>query len=299
MGQTERKQERRYCSRLGLALVTVLVWTLVWQFGLALADQVLLGGALPDTAYYLLSLIGHYAVSLPLAFLLTRRVPFSPPSRSAVSPGRFFRWFAVGAAMLWGGSVIGMWANDLAYSFAGREPVDLLTETFNLFPMAVILLGACLLGPVCEEVLFRYLLAGRLRRYGEGTAAFVSGLLFGLFHANLSQFFYAFGLGVLLAYAYFRSGRLLIPILLHISFNLLGSGLPMLLPQTTGVLLLYGLALLALTITGTALFFRGRRRIVWYAGSCPRDAGVLFGNVGMTLAIAACIAELAVNFVFA
>src|SRR5699024_5291593 len=67
----------------------------------------------------------------------------------------------------------------------------------------------------CEELLFRGLLARRLARYGQRPAALVSALLFALYHANLSQFFYAFALGLLLAYAYFYTGTIKTPILLH------------------------------------------------------------------------------------
>lgn len=47
--------------------------------------------------------------------------------------------------------------------------------------------------------------------------------MFGLFHGNLSQFFYAALLGLLLGYVYLRTGRLRLPMLLHGTVNLLGS----------------------------------------------------------------------------
>ena len=72
--------------------------------------------------------------------------------------------------------------------------------SFSQMPMAAIVLGACIIGPLCEELVFRGLLAGRLARYGQKPGAFISALLFGLYHANLEQFFYAFALGLLLSY---------------------------------------------------------------------------------------------------
>ena len=159
------------------------------------------------------------------------------------------------------------------------------------------LVGACLIGPVCEELLFRGLLAGRLARYGEKPAAFVSALLFGLYHANLGQFFYAFALGLLLAYAYFRSGRLRVPVALHMLFNLYGSGVPLLLPDSLGLLVLYGLSWLVLTIAGVILLARGWKRQAWAHGPCAPSMRAVFGNAGMTLAIVACFVQLALNFV--
>ena len=51
------------------------------------------------------------------------------------------------------------------------------------------MLSATLLAGVCEELLFRGLVAGRLARYVQAPGAFVSALLFALYHANLEQFF--------------------------------------------------------------------------------------------------------------
>lgn len=85
---------------------------------------------------------------------------------------------------------------------------------------------------------------------------------------NLGQFFYAFALGLLLAYAYFRSGRLRVPVALHMLFNLYGSGVPLLLPDSLGLLVLYGLSWLVLTIAGVILLARGWKRQAWAHGPC-------------------------------
>ena len=38
----EQNQEKKYCARLGWALLAVVVWAAVWQFALAFALAVLL-----------------------------------------------------------------------------------------------------------------------------------------------------------------------------------------------------------------------------------------------------------------
>lgn len=55
--------------------------------------------------------------------------------------------------------------------------------------------------PLSEEILFRGLVLETLRPYGKRFAIFGSAVLFGLFHGNLLQTPYAFGVGLLLGYA--------------------------------------------------------------------------------------------------
>ena len=60
----------------------------------------------------------------------------------------------------------------------------------------------------------------RLIKYGEFIAIFTSGLMFGLFHGNFQQFFFAFALGLLFAFVYARTGRIRYTIGLHMAINM-------------------------------------------------------------------------------
>lgn len=290
--------ERRYCSRLGWALVLTTGIMLVWQLAmlaLAMAGRITGGPG----AYMLLSLVGYYLPALPLSYWLCRRLPRPALPRRRLTPRLLGRWFVIGIGLMWVGSVAGNWLNDLAYRVAHLETVDLVTEAFDQMPLGVVALGACILGPLCEELLFRGLLAGRLARYGHKPAAFVSALLFGLYHANLSQFFYAFLLGLLLAYAYFYTGSLTAPLLLHMLFNLYGSFVVLLLPEEgilSALTILYALSWPVLTIAGAVLLVRGRKRQVWAHGVCAPSMQAVFGNAGMTAAIILCFVQTATMY---
>ena len=197
---------------------------------------------------------------------------------------------------MWVGSLAGSWVNELVYRIAGLQPVDMVTETFTMLPAAVTVLGACVFGPVCEELLFRGLLARRLARYGQRPAALVSALLFALYHANLSQFFYAFALGLLLAYAYFYTGTIKTPILLHMLFNAYGSFVVLLLPESGLLPVLYVLSWPVCTIAGMILLARGWKRQVWEHGSGTPSIQTIFCNIGMTAAVVVCFVETALQF---
>ena len=65
------------------------------------------------------------------------------------------------------------------------------------------------LAPVFEELVFRKVLVDHVLPFGEWPAILFSGITFGLFHGNLTQFFYAALLGMVLAYVYIRTGNIL------------------------------------------------------------------------------------------
>ena len=83
-----------------------------------------------------------------------------------------------------------------------------------------------ILAPILEEIFFRKLIIDRTRRYGELASILVSAFFFALFHGNFSQFFYAFGIGVLFGYIYCRTGSYVTVTLLHVVFNIFMGVIP-------------------------------------------------------------------------
>lgn len=290
MQQTDLRQEKKYCSRLGWALTLTMLCMIVWQVVLAILSLVgwLAGG---QGTYMLLALVGHYVLALPLSYRICRRIPMTQFVPRPLTARLLGRWLAIGIGLMWVGAIFGSWLNNLVYRVAHLEAIDMVTEAFNEMPLSVVLVGACLLGPLCEELLFRGLLAGRLARYGQKPAAFVSALLFGLYHANLSQFFYAFLLGLLLAYTYFYTGTLKAPVILHMLFNSYGSFVVFILPESGVLPVLYGLSWPVLTVVGAVLLVRGRKRQLWGHGSCAPSMGVMLGNAGMIVTIVLCFLQ--------
>lgn len=83
------------------------------------------------------------------------------------------------------------------------------------------LFAAGLTAPVVEELLFRGLLYTRAAKgFGRYPALFISALGFGIFHGNLTQGTAAAILGLLLGYAYMRTGALLVPVVMHAASNI-------------------------------------------------------------------------------
>lgn len=76
---------------------------------------------------------------------------------------------------------------------------------------------------IFEELLFRKFLIDKTLRHGEFLSCALSGIMFGLWHGNFQQFFFAFFLGVLFGFVYIRTGRIIYTMILHASINLVTS----------------------------------------------------------------------------
>ncbi|MCM1418800.1 MAG: CPBP family intramembrane metalloprotease [Bacteroides sp.] len=88
---------------------------------------------------------------------------------------------------------------------------------------------AALIAPVFEEFAFRGVLLQTLKPYGNGLSILFSGILFGVYHGNLSQCFYATAIGIALGYLANVTGSLVPTTVIHILVNSIASGLLVLL----------------------------------------------------------------------
>lgn len=87
----------------------------------------------------------------------------------------------------------------------------------------VILIGSVIIAPIFEEFIFRYLILNKLRVYGNLNAIITSSVLFALLHQNLNQFIYTLPLGLVLGYCAIKSNSIIVPIFMHVFFNLIGN----------------------------------------------------------------------------
>ncbi len=165
---------------------------------------------------------------------------------------------------------------DLYKSF---NTVNELTPD-NMFCALVLLVQLVVIAPIFEEFWFRGIVMEALRPYGNGFAIIVSGLLFGLTHANFNQFFYAAVLGVCLGYIAVSTKSIIPTMIMHGIFNGI-SGLMLLLitfddvgdyllgkttEQTPGVVcyLIFCFVVIMLMIAGVLMAIAKLRKIRRY-----------------------------------
>ena len=79
---------------------------------------------------------------------------------------------------------------------------------------------AVILGPIVEELIFRGLMYIRLKRmFGGVVAALVTGLIFGIYHMNISQGIYAFIFSYAAIFVYEKYKNICAPIIFHMAAN--------------------------------------------------------------------------------
>ena len=88
--------------------------------------------------------------------------------------------------------------------------------------MLLELAGIGVICPAAEELLFRGVVQNRLKSWMRPEMAIVAAsVLFGFYHGNTLQFWYALVMGQVFGYTYEKSGHLTAPMLAHIGANLI------------------------------------------------------------------------------
>lgn len=210
-------------SRLGLAFFVLLAATLIVQYTTAFVIS-RWAPALTDAEGYtwLLSLLPIYCIGLPLCLALLRRCPAEP---AQVRPMRARYWWLallLSLGLMFFGNLIGNALMMLVNALRGKEMVNPVQEVILSADPVWTAVATVITAPLGEEFLFRRLIIDRTRRYGELPAVLLSAAMFGAFHLNFYQFFYAFLIGLVFGYVYVKTGRLRYTIALHAAINFLG-----------------------------------------------------------------------------
>ena len=86
--------------------------------------------------------------------------------------------------------------------------------------ISIQIVTAVILGPIVEELMFRGLMYIRFKRmFGAGASAFVTSLLFGIYHMNIAQGIYAFLFSYAAIFVYERYKKIYAPIIFHMVSN--------------------------------------------------------------------------------
>lgn len=245
------------------------------------------------SAALIIQLICLYALALPAArWLLPDRTVTLPPKKRRLPPLLAVRLFLVALAMLFTAAL----ATAAALFWLAPDLINPLSLLVTPDSLPILIVIGVVLAPIGEELLFRGVLLRALGDYGDGTCIFLSGLMFGLFHLNLYQIFYAAVLGAFFAWLVRRTGLLRCAVIFHILINLLGLvALPWISRQTDPtVLTAFGLVLVAVIIFGFVQFAFRAAYLSFEPGPLPLSFGrkllLAVTRPGMLVFLAACVA---------
>ncbi len=315
------KGAKKIFSRIGLALSTIfIVSTILQALWFGVFEQIPgIGNWLADSTWgmWLGTFVPMYLIGVPVGLLILKRVPGEAPQESRLGGKNFVVFLLISYFVMYAGNIIGTVLSVLfSRGEANNAVLDYAMDTNPLKYLVMVILA-----PLIEEYIFRKKIIDRTRKYGEKAAIFLSALTFGLFHMNLFQFFYAFGLGWLFAYIYLRTGRLRYSAILHGIVNFMGSvAAPAVLslvdmdalagmdPNATAeeimtlygdmlpglvIYMLYAVAMLGLAITGLVFLILKCRQLVWREAECqlpaPKVVKTMYLNLGMVSFVLICL----------
>ena len=310
------KEAKKHFSKLGIGTFAILAIGTAAQILLMYVVNAVWPQVMEHSwGMWLLTFVPLYLLAVPAGLLLLRKVPAKAPEKHDLKPKRYIVLAIICIFMMYAGNILGTIITALLQLLPGvsaGNPVLGYATDNAILPKVLFMV---ILAPVIEEYIFRKQLIDRMHIYGEKLAVLTSALMFGLFHGNLSQFFYAFALGLVFGYVYLKTGKLRYSIGLHMLINLNGSvigplfleklavldtmetldlaALEPILPELFGFGA-YVLVLIGLAVAGLVLLCINKRRVFFVPAEMELPKGSRFRtayvNVGMILLLIGCIA---------
>jgi membrane protease YdiL (CAAX protease family) len=331
----DERRAGHHFSRIGLSYFVFWIASLLLGNGVAIVLYLVAPDAMDNYLISMLvALLPMYLIGAPLCWLCLRGVRTEKPEKNHWSFWQILGGFIVAYSMMHIGSWIGTYVGEIIESYIpdAQASTNSVQELVLTGEMWVNVMAMVIFGPIAEELLFRKFLCDRLKPFGDGVAIVVSGIMFGLFHGNITQGIYACMLGMIFAYVYLKTGNIFITIGYHVVANFMGSVLPLLLLNSAAlggldevmaggdpnalsefimgnmdVFFLYGgyvLLIFGLMIAGVVILIvtvaRGRVRINpgTYRIPSGKRFKTVFINVGMILFLLGCFSEVLLNTFF-
>ncbi len=220
----DEAKEKKQFTRLGTGYA---LFTSV-SFAVSLIIQIIVMLAAPEfyqTTLFLniVTPASLYLFALPVLLIVLSKCEARPPEKKKLGVGAFLLFLITAFGFMYIGAMIGNYVMELlSYSF-GYEYGNGLESIIDYDNLWITGIFTVLVAPIGEEFVFRKLIIDRTRKYGSFISIGFSGLVFGLMHGNLYQFFYCFALGLLLGYIYYNTGKIYITIAIHAIVNFVGS----------------------------------------------------------------------------
>lgn len=216
--------DKKFFSKIGINYLIYAISALIIQI---IAVNIL--GVANNSLLYdfnvitILSAISNYVLPFPILFYLMKKIDAQTLEKQNLNLKTFLLYLSITFTLMWIGNIVGLAITSALGTIFQTEITNPVQRLINSSDIWLNLILISVAGPIFEEIFFRKFLIDRTIKYGARVSIILSAVIFGFFHGNISQFFYAFLLGGFFAYVYIRTGKIIYPIILHIIVNLMGS----------------------------------------------------------------------------
>ena len=237
---------------------------------------------------YLLIAVSFYLIGFPICCLILKSIPDGQKREEEnLTFGGFIKFFLISYFIMVLLNLFTMGFLWVVGNFKESDVVNPLENVISNSSVLATIIFAGILSPIIEEVLFRGVMLNKLRTYGDKIAIITTALLFGLFHENFSQFFYAVGLGMIFAYVTLKTGTIKYSIGIHIMINMMGSVIGTQVLNSTIATMIFGIVVWVFVIAGLILFIKDFKKTSLLPGEVTIEKGHILSetwlNVGMII----------------
>lgn len=225
MEQRSLTGSKKVFSKIGIALaISFLVVNLI---------QIILTGVIviinpsllmEDWVSFVLIAVSFYLIGFPLFCFMVRQLPDGDVREmKKLSIKELVQYGFMSYAIVYVFNLLTVLLTYVIELIKSGHVISPVEELITDSSPWLTLLCVVIISPVIEEFLFRKIILNKLRDYGDKIAILFTAVAFGLYHGNISQFFYATALGCLFAYLTLKTNRIQYTIFLHIFINAMGS----------------------------------------------------------------------------
>lgn len=217
-------QAKKAYSKIGLALFALVVVSVVFQYAAVYGANAYIsmtGSNIANNEWFVwfITFAPIYFFAIPTAILIMRGLPIERVEKEKIGLKKFIVYILMAMSINTIGNYVGNILAALLSGGSAQNGVLNYVMQDNIFKVLIIVIAA----PMLEELVFRKQIIDRCAQFGETQAIVYSSLAFGLFHMNLYQFFYAFGIGLIMGYIYTKTRDIKLSVIMHIFINILGS----------------------------------------------------------------------------
>lgn len=296
-----KEENKKVFNRIGLAMLVSMILVNVIQIIffniIGKVNQDLLSSSWIN---YIALAISYYLIGFPVFYFMIKGLPEGEKREDKkLGVWEIVKFCFISYSLMYIFNFLTNIFIILISIFKGSEVVNPLQNIIEGSSLILTLIFVGILSPIIEEMMFRGIMLNKLRRYGDKVAIVTTALLFGLFHANFSQFFYATVLGLIFAYVTLKTGTIKYSIILHIFVNMMGSFIIPLIIGDGSNLVAYGCVLflvLLISIVGLVLLIKDRKNISLLDGEVKLEKGTAFKtiwiNLGMILFTVICLVSM-------